>query len=68
MYAQVQKGGARSYFIDAADSIRCGTQPADRGVSLFHVHGLGQYLSLTQARTIWAIWPGAPTTNDAPAD
>ena len=67
MYADVEGDGGRTYFFGAADSVRCARRPDDPRLNQTRFQDLNQYLSLTEATTVWASWPAAPTA-DAPAN
>jgi hypothetical protein len=66
MYAEVDTDGGRTYFFGAADSLRCGPTPEDDR-NAFRFQGLNQYLSLTDATTIWTGWPDGSTPADGAA-
>ena len=66
MYAQVAEDGGRTYFFGAEDSLRCGPTP-EHGRNAFRFQGLNQYLSLTQATTIWTGWPDGSSLAEAAA-
>ena len=66
MYAQVAEDRGRTYFFGAADSLRCGPTP-EQDPNAFRFQGLNQYLSLTQATTIWAGWPDGSSLAEAAA-
>jgi hypothetical protein len=65
MYARVDRTRGRTYFFGPADQLRCRQKPADLGVYEYRTHGLNQYLSLTQATTVWASWPDPSSADDA---
>jgi len=68
MYADVEGDGGTAYFFGAADSMRCARERDDPHPSQTRFQGLNQYLSLTEATTVWASWPGAPPApDDTPA-
>jgi hypothetical protein len=66
MYAQVAEDRGRTYFFGAADSLRCGPTP-EQDPNAFRFQGLNQYLSLTEATTIWAGWPDGSSPAGAAA-
>ena len=66
MYAQVVEDGGRTYFFGAADSLRCRPTP-EQDRNAFRFQGLNQYLSLTEATTIWAGWPDGSSPAGAAA-
>jgi hypothetical protein len=67
MYAD--RVGGRTYFFGAPDDMTCRLQtPQDQGLNGSRFHGLNQYLSLTDATTVWASWPGAPPPQADPAN
>lgn len=66
MYADVEGDGSTAYFFGAADAMRCDRRPGDQHPSETRFHGLNQYLSLTEATTVRASWPGAQPAPAAP--
>jgi hypothetical protein len=66
MYADVEGDHGSTYFFGAADHMRCVRIPDDPRMNDTRFRGLNRYLSLTEATTVWAGWPGgSPAADDA---
>ena len=65
MYAHIDRGRGESYFFGAADAMRCVRITRDPHPDRTRFQGLNQYLSLTEAATVWTSWTGPPSAADA---